>query len=33
MPEAFGGARDEMDDLMRPVIGDAVDGILRALPR
>lgn len=33
MPEAFGGARDEMDDLMRPVIGDAADGILRTLPR
>jgi O-antigen ligase len=32
-PEAFGGARDEADDLMRPVLGDAVDGILGTLPR
>ncbi len=32
-PEAFGGAPDEADDLMGPVIADAVNGILRGLDK
>ncbi len=32
-PEILGGSRDEADDLIRPVIGDAADSILKGLPK